>query len=135
MKLITIESHKDAPRLLWDLLAERPDFANISHREMPSWTSHLAFISEHPYRDWRIITVNDEPVGAIYLTMQNEIGIGILKAHQRKGYATAAIMMLMTEYGPRRYLANVAPTNPASRRMFEKLGFKFIQETLALDGN
>jgi RimJ/RimL family protein N-acetyltransferase len=133
LKLIPIEEQAFAARILWDLLAERPAEASISHKEMPTWTAHLSFIEHHEYRAWRFILTEEGIVGAIYLTMNNEIGIGIFKAHQRKGYGTAAIMMLMTEYGPKKYLANISPRNPASRRMFEKLGFKFIQETLALE--
>ena len=73
----------------------------------------------------------DGVVGAIYLTMNNEIGIGIFSWAQGQGYGPAAIMLLMTEYGPRRFLANVAPGNEVSRAMFEKLGFKHVQDTFA----
>ncbi len=133
MNLIPIEDRSDAAHILWDLLAERPSSANISHREMPSWTAHLAFTKAHGYRTWRLIETPHGIAGAIYLTMQNEIGIGIFKAFQRKGYATAAIMMLMTEYGPRKFLANIAPGNDASRKMFEAMGFKHIQNTFELE--
>lgn len=132
MRLIPIEDRSDAAHILWDLLADRPSNANISHREMPTWTAHEAFCKAHGYRTWRLIETPHGIVGAIYLTMQNEIGIGIFKAFQRQGLATQAIMMLMTEYGPRAYYANVAPTNPDSRKMFEKLGFAHIQDTLRL---
>lgn len=130
MKLIPIHLRAEtALAILWDLLAERPDYANISHREMPNWTAHEHFVNHHPYRTWRLIEVENIPVGAIYLTTQNEIGIGILSAHQRKGYATAAIMMLMTEYGPKKFAANINPANTASIRMFERLGFRHVQNT------
>lgn len=131
MKLIPIEDRSDAAHILWDLLAERPATANISHREMPTWTAHEAFVKAHGYRTWRLIETPHGIVGAIYLTMQNEIGIGIFSWAQGQGYGPAAIMLLMTEYGPRRFLANVAPGNEKSRQMFEKLGFTHVQETLA----
>ena len=133
MKLIPIEEQAFAARILWDLLAERPETTSISHREMPTWTAHLSFIEHHEYRAWRFILTDEGIVGAIYLTMQNEIGIGVFKAHQRKGYATQAIIMLMTEYGPRRYLCNIAPGNDASRKMFEAMGFRHIQNTFELE--
>ena len=133
MKLIPIEDRSDAAHILWDLLAERPSAANISHREMPTWTAHEAFCKAHGYRTWRLIETPHGIVGAIYLTMQNEIGIGIFSWAQGKGYGPAAIKMLMEEYGPRVYLANISPRNPASRRMFEKMGFAHIQDTFALE--
>lgn len=131
MKLIPIEDRSDAAHILWDLLAERPANANISHREMPTWAAHEAFTKAHGYRTWRLIETPHGIVGAIYLTMQNEIGIGIFSWAQGQGYGPSAIKMLMEEYGPRRYLCNVAPGNEASRAMFEKLGFKHVQDTLA----
>ena len=131
MRLIPIEDRSDAAHILWDLLADRPSNANISHREMPTWTAHEAFCKAHGYRTWRLIETPHGVVGAIYLTMNNEIGIGIFSWAQGQGYGPAAIMLLMTEYGPRRFLANVAPGNEVSRAMFEKLGFKHVQDTFA----
>lgn len=133
MKLTPVEDRSDAAHILWDLLAERPANANISHREMPSWTAHTAFVSSHGYRTWRLIETPHGIVGAIYLTMQNEIGIGIFSWAQGQGYGPAAIKMLMEEYGPRKFVANVAPTNDASRKMFEAMGFKHVQNTFALE--
>ncbi len=133
MKLIPVEDRSDAAHILWDLLAERPPNANIPHREMPSWTAHTAFVSSHGYRTWRLIETPNGIVGAIYLTMQNEIGIGIFSWAQGQGYGPAAIEMLIDEYGPKKYLANIAPGNEASIAMFEKLGFEHIQNTYALE--
>lgn len=134
MKLIPVATERPEHwRILWDLLSERPGHANISHREMPSWSAHVIFVHDHPYRAWNLIEVSGEIIGAIYLTMQNEIGIGIFKAHQGKGYGPAAIKRLMEEYGPRRFLANIAPGNEASRKVFEGMGFKHIQNTFELE--
>ena len=76
----------------------------------------------------------------VLILKNNEIGIGILKEHQRKGYARAAIEALMKAHTPgpgvpglrsSGFLANVAPTNAASIALFEKLG-KVIQWTYRL---
>ncbi len=40
---------KDA-QFLYDLLFERPSYANISHKEMPTYDAHCAFIKSKPYR-------------------------------------------------------------------------------------
>jgi RimJ/RimL family protein N-acetyltransferase len=62
-------------------------------------------------------------VGAVYLTRQREVGIGILKAHRGHGYAEKGIRLLLEQH-PGRALANINPSNGASIRLFHKLGFE-----------
>jgi len=114
--------------LLYRLLAERGDEVNISHKEMPSWGAHVLFVESHPYEAWYFIC-DHEPVGACYLTHQNEIGVFVFAEHQKKGYARQAIGALIEKHGPGRYLANVNPRNEASRFLFQGLGFKHCQNT------
>ena len=113
------ECQPDAVEVLWDLLRERPDYANISHDGKANRNRHVSFVLAHPYREWCLIMAKTEGagpqlswhgwVGAIYITHQNEIGIGILKAHQRKGYARQAIDLMVQRRPRDYYLANVAP--------------------------
>lgn len=142
MKLIPISEHPDAARILYDLLAERPAYANISHRAMPTWEEHRAFVEtrdpmhggEYSYREWFLIQAGDI-VGQVYLTERFEIGIQIRREYQGRGLGSHAVKMLMQIETWPRYLANVAPGNESSRKMFEKLGFRTIQHTLALDAD
>ena len=136
MKLIPISEHPDHAKILYDLLAERESNVNISHKKMPTWEEHCAFVANYPYEAWDLIVVGDDVVGTIYLTPMppasirgNEIGIFIFKAHQGNGYGPQAIRMLMERHGPRRYLANISPSNPRSMRMFEALGFRHSETT------
>ena len=115
-----------------DLLQERPQEANISHRELPIWCDHVRFVESHPYEAWYFIRNYWRDVGAIYLSRQNEIGISIFKAHQGNGYGPQAINALMAIHGPRRYLANINPANVKSAEMFKNLGFGLIQHTYEL---
>ena len=114
------------------LLEQRRPEQNISHREMPTWPDHCRYVQTQPHPAWYGIRKHDnlELVGCIYLRHQREIGVGILKEHQRQGYAEAAILGLMDRH-PGRFLANVAPGNLASARLWEKLGFRHIQNTYA----
>jgi hypothetical protein len=86
-RLVPVSAVAQAAEILWKLLEERPAEANISHREMPSWSEHCSFVERYPYRSWYLIKAQGEFVGAIYLTRHFEIGISILKEHQRHGYA------------------------------------------------
>ena len=159
MKLIPISEHPDSAKILYDLLAEREPSASISHKKMPTWEEHLvhvgwmappssrqahsdvgdvgARLGEPRYQGWFLIQVDDlaEPEGAIYLTRRNEIGVAIFRKWRGYGYGPRAVRLLIEKYGPAHYLANVAPANEASRKMFEKLGFRTIQHTLALDAD
>lgn len=131
MKLVDIYSDEIkgyAIDILWKILFERPQNANISHKYMPPFKKHAMFVESQPYKNWYLIEVNSVYVGAIYLGKNNEIGIGILKEHQRKGYATSAIKMLMEKHeGP--FLANVAPKNKPSHDLFLNLGGELKQMT------
>lgn len=120
-----------ATKFLYELLKERDPIANISHREMPPFEYHARFVDSHPYKHWFIIFANDTPIGATYLTKNNEIGIAILKSHQGKGYGKHAVRMLMEQHSEEQFLANIAPGNSRSIAMFNQLGFEMIQLTFA----
>jgi RimJ/RimL family protein N-acetyltransferase len=156
MKLSPIAEREDAAQILWDLLAERMSEQSISHKKMPTWEEHLAFVelkkpkpvltstdanvdlapyflSGNEYQDWCLIQNSAGIVGAIYLTRQNEIGVSIFGEFQGHGCGKEAIRLLMQKHGPRRYLANINPENVHSQRVFESLGFEHVQNTLALE--
>lgn len=127
---------------LYALLQERPAEANISHSAMPTIEQHRQFVHRRPYRCWYIIENGEgERVGALYATELNEVGVAILQAHQRRGYALRALTEFLASHPaleaiparrPSRYVAHVAPTNEASKALFEHLGGKQIQVTYGL---
>ena len=138
MKLVSVYDVPGTENILWDLLLERPPEANISHKVMPTWQQHLDFIESKPYEAWYLIELPLEVsevgytyrfIGAIYLTKQDEIGLGILEAWQHQGHGAAALRMLMERHPRARYLANVAPANLASQQFWLKQGFKPKQVT------
>ena len=119
---------------LFELLQERDPVANISHRQMPTFEQHCAFVESKPYKAWYVIVASDsDPVGAIYLTKNNEIGIFISKAYQGQHIGKIAIRLLMEMHPADHYLANIAPGNARSISLFEKLGFDLIQLTMRKD--
>jgi RimJ/RimL family protein N-acetyltransferase len=126
-----IKKSRLAVGFLYNLLKERDPVANISHREMPTFDQHTDFVDSLPYKAWYIVFSGDEPIGATYLTYENEIGISILKAYQGKHYGEMVVCLLMDMHPGKKFLANIAPGNAWSIAMFEGLGFKTIQLTLA----
>jgi RimJ/RimL family protein N-acetyltransferase len=134
----------DAVHFLYDLLGERRPEVNISHKAMPTYAEHEAFVRSSPFQGWWLIVrstrrdgdkamIFHEPVGSCYITKMGEIGIQISAAHQRKGYARTALNTLIEMHRGRRLLANIAPGNEASRKLFEGFGFRMCQHTFELE--
>lgn len=108
----------------FDLLREREPHENISHRVMPTWEEHCAYVRSRPHLAWYAFGPRELGpwAGCIYLSYRREIGVGVRKGHRGRGYARAAILELMRLH-PGRFLANINPRNEASIRLFESLGF------------
>ena len=119
-------------RFLYDLLMERNPRANISHKKMPTYNQHVAFVSAKPYSKWYVILYGTNKAGSIYLTSQNEIGIFIKKSFQNKQIGNIVLQKLIQKNPKKRYLANVSPQNKKSMRFFKNNGFKLIQYTFEL---
>lgn len=124
---------------LYDLLKERDPSINISHRELPTFENHVRFIESKPYECWYIVFRNVhgsevmEPIGSVYLTRENEIGLFFTRASKGKGYGSRVLNMLMGVHPRKAYIANIAPTNQHSTKFFQARGFKHIQNTYRLD--
>ena len=122
-------------RFLYNLLMERDARANISHKKMPTYNQHVAFVSAKPYSKWYVILSDTNKAGSIYLTSQNEIGIFIKKSFQGKQLGNIALHKLIQKNPKKRYLANVNPQNKKSMHFFKNNGFKLIQYTFELSKN
>lgn len=145
MRLIPVDPGNEAHlKALYELLEERTPEQSISHKAMPTWEEHLHFVERYrprgpierwgdSYLDWCLVDNFESIVGAVYLTSRYEIGVSIFRKCQRRGFGQSAVTMLVQKHAPLQFLANINPANEASRRMFEKLGFRTIQHTLALE--
>ena len=127
-----------AAEFLYQLFSERPALTNISHIELPPFEEHRQFISGNPYQHWLILEAGGEWVGSLHATKWNAIGVAILKAHQRKGYARHAIQKYVGTHAPlppipsiRRgaFTINVAPEYEACKSLVKYLGGRLIHLT------
>jgi RimJ/RimL family protein N-acetyltransferase len=116
-------------RFLYTLLEQRDPSVNISHKEMPSYEQHVAFIASHPYPFHKIIWFLGRRVGVIYVTSHDEVGIQIEETELHKGFGSQALRLIMEKYPGRRLLANINPKNEPSKKFFEGHGFTYIQNT------
>lgn len=129
------DQHKlhDQALFLYDLLKERDPSANISHKEVPPFFQHLAFINSRPYAVWDLIELDGKPIGSVYLTADDEIGIFLSKENHYKGLGRKALLLFMSQNPRTKYLANISPKNHFSQQFFHGLGFKCIQFTYQLE--
>ena len=118
---------------LYDLLKNRNPNINISHKKIPTFKEHIKFVNSKPYSKWYIIKQNNEKVGSIYLSKQNEIGLFLQNNVQGKNIGTEALKLLIMKNPKKRILANINPKNKKSIKFFEKNGFKLIQFTFELE--
>ena len=73
LKIVT----KNDLRFLFNLLKERKQYENISHKNFPTYKEHVKFFDSKPYSRWYIIIQNFDKIGSVYLSRLDEIGIHI----------------------------------------------------------
>lgn len=145
MLLETIEATEEDERLslLYQLLAEREEWENISHKKMPTFSKHRDFVLNYTnhYEKWFFIKTEWGEgyaiVGAVYVTkpsppmMPNRcIGIAIFKSWRKRHFGSSAVKKIMGMYElGTTFCANIAPNNYGSQELFERLGFIELQRT------
>lgn len=114
---------------LYNFLAEREHFVNISHRKMPTKYQHQKFVLSKPYKKWYIIYFDGNKAGSIYLSKNDEIGISIKKVYNNTKVKQTALDQLMAKNPRPRYYANVNPKNSKAIKFFKNNHFKLLQYT------
>ena len=85
----------------------------------------------------RTIVADDEVVGDIVSWLDHgdrQVGYWIGRDHWGKGYATAALRLMLEEIKDRPVTAHIVPANIGSQRVVEKCGFVRVGEEVADDG-
>ena len=99
--------------------------------------AHWATIRADPTNYTRTIVADDEVVGDIVSWLDHgsrQVGYWIGRDHWGKGFATAALRLLLDEIKDRPVTAHVVPDNIGSRRVVEKCGFVRVGQEVADDG-
>jgi RimJ/RimL family protein N-acetyltransferase len=124
------------------LLAHQDDpiaaaMAAFPTRAPDAFYEHWAKIRADPTNVTRAIVANDEVVGDIVSWLDDgrrEVGYWIGRDHWGKGFATAALRLLLDEIVERPVTAHVALDNIGSQRVVEHCGFIRVGEAVANDG-
>lgn len=114
---------------LYELLKSRNPIENISHKEMPTHKQHLNFIKSKPYKNWYIILYKKIPIGSLYLSKINEIGIHMLPKYDKTLFYTETINFIIKNNPDSRLLVNVGNMNKKMISYYKKIGFQLIQYT------
>lgn len=146
IRLLDAYTTKHADHFLYELMRQRSQEddanVNISHRALPTWEAHKAFMESRTYAHWWVIEHDGLMVGSLSATKQNEIGIVLTKEARGKGIGKWAVAWLLRYIEPlpaipsvrqRRWLANINPANAASIALFTGLGAVHIQNTYAFE--
>lgn len=121
--------------------SEADPHVNISHRGLPPFRQHAAFVRSKPYRSWYLVKVDGLVAGSVNVTKLNEVGIVLLPDYRGKGIGKQALKMLLARTRPLhavpghrtgRFIANINPKNERSIRLFTGLGFTLKQHTYEL---
>lgn len=125
----------DSPhyQFLYDLLAERPKEACISHKKMPTFEEHKAFVDSFPYQEWWVIRDGSDLVGSCYLTKHNEFGMFIKKGFEGRGIATKSFKWMIERHPGERLLSNVNPKNKRIIEVLTRIGCVKLQETYSYE--
>lgn len=127
--IILKKANKPDYEFFYELLKEREDIINISHKKMPSREKSDKFNASKPYAYDFVILINAERVGRVYISKANEVGIFIKKEHQNKRCGRKIMSLLFDRVRLKKYYANIAPLNIRAQKFFTKLGFRLIQYT------
>ena len=117
---------------LFELLKNRDQFENISHKIMPTFKNHEKFVNSKPYFKWYIIYEDLKKIGSTYITNQNEIAIHFLNIKNYEGFFLESLEIIIQKNPRKRFLLNISPKNKKLKRIVEKNKFKLIQHTYEL---
>lgn len=124
--------------ILYDLLKRRAH--KISHQTLPSYADHADFVANHPYRGWFIISDETGPVGSVYVTQQNTIGINLDEGKARDCVGPI-LDKIKSEFEPlppikslraAGFSINVAPGNHELLSALEACGHHVAQVTFSV---
>jgi RimJ/RimL family protein N-acetyltransferase len=111
--------------------------ASFPTRAPDAFYEHWARIRADPTNVTRTIVADDEVVGDIVSWLDDgrrQVGYWIGRTHWGKGFATAALRLLLNEVEERPVTAHIALDNIGSQRVVEKCGFVRVGEAVADDG-
>ncbi len=133
-----IEKTPEQIQALYDLLGQRK--YGISHRALPSFADHEAFVRNHPYRCWYLIkSSSGRYVGSFYLMNDNCVGLSVFE--DADYYLRATLAYIERTYSPLPaipsvragfFFMNIAPGNKDMQAALLAANARHIQSSYEL---
>ena len=129
----------DHIRLLFKLFQQKQKSERISSSGNLSYEDHCRFVSEHPYRYWLLVKIEDKYIGAVNISYQNSISIQLFENYHT--YFKTLINQVLETFDPlaalpsirsSHFIINVSPNNICLENELQKIGAKCIQKTFIL---
>ncbi|MEX3011077.1 hypothetical protein [Hoeflea sp. TYP-13] len=125
----------DQIQTLYELLVSRKH--GISHKHIPVFAEHIAFVRDHPYRAWLLVRESETCLGSVYVHKDNTIGVNIDEERVVDCFEEV-LNKVLKSYQPlppvksvrnAHFMINAAPTNRALISALENSGFSVAQVT------
>jgi hypothetical protein len=130
VKLIFRPVTKDDYSFLYYLLEGRPEEESISHKSMPSFIEHAKFLDSNPYKFHFVIYDNYNPIGVLYISHKNEVGIHFIKdiegKEREESFEALVDFILRTK---EKLFFNVSPKHKLLNKILKNKGLLTIQHT------
>ena len=125
-------------KILYSLLKTRKH--NISHFELPSFSSHQKFVDSSPYKHWFLILENEHTKGSFYVQRNNSIGIdlktpSLQTVREIVNFINSKLIIskALPSQVPPYFFINVAKSNKEMLDILEKIGCESIQVSLKIN--
>ncbi len=96
---------------------------SVTFLKLPRYDEFVKTYFKNDYKRYILINNNNEKMGFVVLTKDNEIGYFLSHEYQGKGIATKAVKMLLKLHPRKRYFATVHNENKRSINVVTRLGF------------
>jgi hypothetical protein len=136
--LVRVKKNEEHIKTLYEILKKRA--INISHRSVPSYSEHIKFVLNHPYRIWYLISLNNEFIGNAYIMKNNCVGIAIIK---NINLAIPAVINIISRrhkplkpiksIRPGSFFYNVSPDNLEYISTLKNMRARLVQMTFMID--
>jgi len=137
-KLYFKEIDNSNTNVLYELLKQRRYL--ISHKKMPSYQDHIAFVQSHPYLNWYIVSHNEHNLGTFYIKKDNSIGLNLVFPCELLVKEVLNFILLnfqpqkeLKSQTPPYFYVNVAEGNKTLMGILTDLKFEAIQVSFKLN--
>ena len=134
--LENIQKSNENIEAAYKLYKSRPKYHHVSAKKKLQFSEHARFVQNNPYGKWFIIKLNNNPVGTIYFTFENNIGFFILDKYLKYTkkifngiFAKVKPLPKKLSINQDKFTINISSNNKRYQKIINDIGGKIIQKT------